>query len=118
MQYVFLTIFLTIFGQLVIKWQVGIAGKVPELLYPKLIFLSKLVFNPWVLSSFVAAFAAALSWMLAMSKLQLSYAYPFMSLSFVFVLLLSSVFFYEPITWPKVVGVLFVMLGVCVSSYG
>lgn len=118
MQYVFLTIFLTIYAQLILKWQVVAAGTMPEIIFAKIIYLVKLIINPWVLSGFVAAFVAALSWMMAMSKLQLSYAYPFVSLTFVFVLIFSSLLFYEPITWQKVVGLLFVVLGVCISSYG
>lgn len=117
MQYVFLTILLTVYGQVIIKWQVVSAGTIPEITYDKILYLGKLVLNPWVLSGFVAAFVAALSWMLAMSKLQLSYAYPFVSLTFVLVLICSSLLFSEPITWQKIIGLIFIMLGVCISSY-
>lgn len=116
MQYVFLTILLTIYGQLIIKWQIVATGATPELGYDKILYLFKLVFNPWVLSGLIAAFVAGLSWMLAMSRLQLSYAYPFISLTFVFVLIFSSIFFYEPITWQKVVGLGFIILGVTISA--
>lgn len=118
MQYVFLTIILTIYGQLIIKWQVMSIDAAPELAYDKIIYLIKLVFNPWVLSGLLAAFIAGLSWILAMSKLQLSYAYPFISLTFVFVLMFSSLLFYEPITWQKVLGLAFIILGVCISANG
>lgn len=117
MLYVFLTIFLTIYGQLIIKWQVMSAGAAPELGYDKIIYLIKMVFNPWVLSGLIAAFMAGLSWIMAMSKLQLSYAYPFTSLTFVFVLIFSSLLFYEPITWQKIAGLMFVILGVSISAY-
>lgn len=117
MLYVFLTILLTVYGQLVIKWKVVAAGGVPEQLNEKIIFLVKLLFNPWVISVFIAAFLAALSWMMAMSKLQLSYAYPFVGLSFALVLVCSHLFFYEPLTWPKLIGVVLIMLGIAISTY-
>lgn len=118
MQYVFLTIFLTIYGQLIIKWQVVSTGAAPELGLDKITYLAKLIINPWVLSGLIAAFMAGLSWMLAISKLQLSYAYPFISLTFVFVLLFSSFLFYEPLTWHKVIGLAFIILGVSISAQG
>jgi len=88
----------------------------PVELTEKLGHISKLIMNPWILSGFAAAFLAAVSWMMAMSKLQLSYAYPFVSLTFVFVLIFSSLLFYEPVTWQKVVGLMFVVVGVCISA--
>jgi uncharacterized membrane protein len=76
------------------------------------------VLNPWVLSGFLAAFAASLAWMAAMTKLELSHAYPFMSLNFVFVIILSSLLFQETITLPKIVGLGLIILGIVVGSRG
>jgi len=53
-----------------------------------------------------------------MTKFELSYAYPFMSLSFVFVLVLSGLFFHEAITLPKLFGVLLIMSGIIVGVQG
>lgn len=116
--YVAATILLTVYGQLVVKWQVGVAlgrGVDPA---DRTAFLLGLLLNPWVVSVLMAAFAAALSWMMAMSKLDLSHAYPFVSLSFVLVLFLSAVFFGEPLTWGKAFGVALIVAGVAVSSQG
>jgi drug/metabolite transporter (DMT)-like permease len=71
-----------------------------------------------VLSAFAAAFAAALCWMLAISRLELSHAYPFVSLSFVLVLLLSALFFGESVSTEKLLGVTLIIAGVAVSSRG
>ena len=84
--YIFGTIFLTVYGQLIIKWQVTRAGAFPIEVTEKMRFLLDLVFNPWVISSLAAGFLAFLLWVVAMSKFDLSYAYPFMSLSFVLAL--------------------------------
>ena len=53
-----------------------------------------------------------------MTKLQLSHAYPFMSLAFVFVLICSGLFFHEPITQPKIIGVVLVIIGLAIGSRG
>jgi multidrug transporter EmrE-like cation transporter len=114
--YIFLTIAFTVYGQLVIKWQVGKAGSFPDDMPEKLLHISKLLLNPWIVSSFSCAFLAAISWIVAVSKFPLSYAYPFMSLAFVLVLLLSSALFHESITLPKVIGVGLITAGVIISS--
>lgn len=116
--FVFLTIAFTVFGQIVIKWQVVDAGNFPPDFYGKGLFLCRLLLNPWVISCFLAAFLAAVSWMAAMTKLELSHAYPFMGLTFVLVLILSSVFFHEAMTLPKIVGLMLVVLGIAVGSQG
>jgi multidrug transporter EmrE-like cation transporter len=102
--YILLTIIFTVYGQIVLKWQVTGAGDFPEDSSDKFLFLMRLVLNPWVMSGFLAAFFASLTWMAAMTKLELSHAYPFMSLNFVFVIILSSLLFQETITPPKIVG--------------
>jgi multidrug transporter EmrE-like cation transporter len=116
--YIFLTIVLTVYGQLIIKWQVTKAGALPDALLNKITFLFGLFLNPWIASAFVAAFLASLFWMAAMTKLPLSHAYPFMSLAFVLVLIASGLFFHEPITALKIAGILLIALGIIVGSQG
>ena len=112
------TILFTVYGQLVTKWQVSRAGAFPVEATEKIWFLLRLVLNPWVLSSLAAAFLAFLSWMAAMTKFELSHAYPFMSLAFVLVLGLSAAFFHEAITVPKVLGTAFIVAGLVMGSQG
>jgi len=116
--YILVTILFTVYGQLIIKWQMEKAGQLPHIPIEKIIFLLQMFFNPWILSAFLSAFVASLCWMAAMTKFDLSYAYPFMSLSFVFVLILSSLFFHETITAAKVLGVIFIMAGIIIGARG
>ena len=116
--YIFLTIAFTVYGQIVLKWQVIGVGQLPHNLSDKIFFLARLLLNPWVFSGFFAAFLASLAWMATMTKLDLSQAYPFMSLNFVLVIILSSVFFHEAITTPKIIGLGLIILGIIVGSRG
>ncbi len=116
--YILITIVLTVYGQLVVKWQVSLAGVFPASGWEKMLFLGKLLITPWVMSGIAAALLAGMAWMAAMTKLNLSYAYPFMGLTFVLVLILSGVFFDEPMNWQKTVGVLLIMGGIALSSQG
>ncbi len=112
------TVLLTVYGQIVLKWRVSLYGILPELLNDKLLFFTKLFSDPFILSGFFAAFLASLFWMAAMSKLELSHAYPFMALNFVLVLILSGLFFGEALTAWKIVGISLVIVGVIVGSQG
>jgi multidrug transporter EmrE-like cation transporter len=114
--YIALAIALTLYGQLVVKWQVNSMGNAPAGLDQKLSFLFRLLTNPWVISSFAAAFGAAMVWMLAIARLDLSYAYPFMSLTFPSILLLSYLLFNEPVNIGKAVGVGFIVAGIIIHS--
>jgi multidrug transporter EmrE-like cation transporter len=116
--YVLCTVLLTVYGQIAIKWQVLEAGPFPADPADKLRFLARLLLNPWVISAFAAALLASVAWMAAMTRLELSHAYPFMSLAFVLVMLGSAWFFSEPITPLKVAGVVLIMLGLVVGSQG
>jgi multidrug transporter EmrE-like cation transporter len=114
--YIALTILFTVYGQMVIKWQVGNAGEFPPELGDKAIFIFRLLLNPWVISSFAAAFIASLTWMAAMTQFELSFAYPFMSLAFVVVMILSIMFLGEQLTWTKIAGTLIIITGLFVIT--
>ncbi len=115
--YILLTVFLTVYGQIIIKWQVKIAGLLPQDNYGKVKFITSLLLNPWVISSFVCAFLASLSWMAAMSKFSLSYAYPLTtSLSFILILTLSFLFFKDTMTLSKFIGITLMLSGMIIAS--
>ena len=116
--YVFLTILLTVYGQLIIKWQVAGAGVFPAEPGDKLLFLARLLLNPWIISALAAALAAAIAWMAAMTKLDLSHAYPFTSLAFVLVVLCSAWLFHEPLTVSKMAGLALIVAGIAIGSQG
>jgi multidrug transporter EmrE-like cation transporter len=116
--YILGTVLFTVYGQVVLKWQVLKAGILPEAFADRIVFLIGLVRNPWILSGIAAGFLAFLCWIAAMTKFELSYAYPFMSLSFVLVLILSAVLFHEPVSIPKLAGLSFVIVGLIIASRG
>lgn len=116
--YILGTILLTVYGQLIIKWRIGKLEELPDPFVQKIIYLLRLMGDPFILSGLFLAIPAALCWMAAMTKFELSHAYPFMGLTFVLVVFLSGIFFHEPITVLKVIGVLFIVLGIFIASRG
>ena len=113
--YISVTIILTVYGQLILKWRMEKIGLLPNSLSDKCILLFQQVLDPWMWSIAVAMLISVISWMILMTIFELSYAYPFMSLTFVLVLLLSGLLFNEPVTARKAIGVLLIILGVSVG---
>jgi uncharacterized membrane protein len=116
--YILATIVFTVYGQLILKWRIGKLGPLPIDAFAKLKFLILLLFDPAIFSGFVAAFLASLAWMAAMTKFELSHAYPFMSLNFVVVLFMSAWLLGEPMTPQRILGVGLIVFGTVVAARG
>lgn len=112
-----LTVVLTVFGQLAFKWRIDEAGSFPLGSGERVRFLVDLALDPWVIAVFLSALVASITYGVALSRLELSFAYPFMSLSFVFVLVFSVLLFSESLTTGKAIGVGLICAGVIVSSW-
>lgn len=106
---------LTVYGQLVIKARVtvhtgrtGVRGN--------LHYLVSMFTDLWVLSALAAALAAAALWMLAVQRLEIGYAYPFIALSFVLVPIGATALFGEPLPAAQLLGIALIIAGVTVSA--
>jgi len=116
--YIIATIFFTVYGQIIIKWRITQLAPLPIELGGKIKYVFSLFIDPAIFSGFAAALLASMAWMAAMTKFDLSHAYPFMSLNFVVVLLLSGYFLNEPLNTQKIFGVLLIVLGTVVAARG
>ncbi len=114
--YIFATLFFTVYGQIVLKWRLShLKIVLPDRFFDKLIYLVKLIFDPYIFSGFVAAFAASLCWMAAMTKFEITQAYPFMSLAPALVFVIGMCFLGETYTTGKVIGLLLIIIGTIVT---
>lgn len=116
--YIFATIAFTVYGQLVLKWRIAEFGPLPIAFLEKLKFLVLLLFDPFIFSGFFAGFLASLAWMAAMTRFELSHAYPFMSLNFVVVICLSQWLLSEPISLTRALGVGLIVCGTVIAARG
>lgn len=116
--YILATLLFTVYGQLILKWRITQLGPLPADVGAKLKFLVLLLFDPAIFSGFAAAYLASLAWMAAMTKFELSHAYPFMSLNFVIVILLSGWLLNEPISVQKIFGIGLIVVGTIVAARG
>ena len=112
------TISFTAVGNLLIKAGMldvgalpGHAGLVPG-------FFFHAFTNPKVIAGLTMAFLAAMAWMGAVSQSEISFAYPFMSLTVVLVLLLSGLLFGESVPINRWLGVIIVCVGLVIAARG
>lgn len=110
------TVFFTVVGQLVMKFGIKSLQAPPDSLKKIFIFVVTLFINPYFLTASVLALLASFCWALTLTKLNLAYAYPFMSLSFVLVIFFSGLFFQEPVPLLRWLGVMVIGAGVLIVS--
>ncbi len=110
------TIVLTAYGQLMLKWEVQREAKPLFAWMADWPALLQLLMRPGVVSALAAAFGASLCWMLALKKLPLNQAYPFMALNFLLVTMAAVPLFGETLNTPKLIGLGLIVLGLVFIS--
>jgi drug/metabolite transporter (DMT)-like permease len=72
--------------------------------------------NPFVIGGLAIYVSGTLFWLMALSRVDLSFAYPFASLSYVVMLVASWLLFRENISGMRLLGTLVIGLGVFLIS--
>lgn len=114
--YILGTVIFTVYSQLIMRWQVSLAGTLPADTAGKIQFVAQLLVNPWIFSSVVATLLAGISWMLAMTRFEISYAYPWIGLNFVMMLIFGILIFNESFNMAKLLGTFLVVVGIVIIA--
>ena len=72
----------------------------------------RLAMNPWFIFGLVLYAVSVINWVVVLGKLDLSVAYPLMSIGYIFTLLLGAWLFKEPVSFTRIAGVLVIIFGV------
>ena len=117
--YIFITLAFTVSSQLIIKW------KMSDFSYndfsswqDRYSFAFSMLINPYIILALAFSVLAGVTWMIAMTKFELSYAYPFTIFSLIFVTLFSIIFFEEQVNAHKIIGIVLVAIGIFTISRG
>jgi drug/metabolite transporter (DMT)-like permease len=106
----------TVYSQLMVKSRAIIhsagLGDTPNYLH----YLFAMFTDLRVLSGLCATILAGICWMLAIERLEIGYAFPFMALTFVLVPVGSTAFFGESLPAPQFIGFGLIIAGVTVSA--
>jgi len=77
-----------------------------------LITLFKTYFNIYVLAGSLLYLIGSIFWIIVISQLELSFAYPLISINFIFIALLSKFIFKEKLTKNRLISLCIITLGV------
>lgn len=104
-------VFLNTFAQMLLK--AGTNSLQVLLLPEKGLFYSifRALFNPFITGGLVLYVLSFAVWVVVLSKLEVGVAYPLLSLGYLVGLILAWMFFGEVITFNKLIGVCFLMIG-------
>jgi drug/metabolite transporter (DMT)-like permease len=78
--------------------------------------LTKLVLNPYIVLGVTLHVVALFTWLYVLKHVDVSYAYPFISMGFIVVLMLSYFLFSESINGYRIAGVGFIVFGILLVS--
>jgi multidrug transporter EmrE-like cation transporter len=75
-------------------------------------FLQSAITNMFVVLGFICYAISAASWLVILSRVDLSLAYPLISIGYIVIVILSKYLFDEPVTSLRIAGTLLVCAGV------
>lgn len=102
-------IMLAVSGQTLIKQGIIKIGSFSTM--PLLKFFQKSLLSPLIILGVSFYAVSTLIWFMVLSKVELSVAYPALSLGYILILVVSFVFLDEPLTTAKIIGVLLICSG-------
>ena len=117
--YIFLALGFAVSSQLIIKWKMsGFSYNDFDSWQDRYSFAFSMLINPYIILALAFSVLAGVTWMIAMTKFELSYAYPFTIFSLIFVTLFSIIFFEEQVNAHKIIGIVLVAIGIFTISRG
>jgi multidrug transporter EmrE-like cation transporter len=105
-------------GALSVKYAIGRAGKIPlDSMGSAVSYFLKLLMSPVLDLGIVSIAVSIIMWIMALSNLQISQAYPVaVGLNFLVVLIMALIFLNEKMTLGKAIGVLLLLISVFLIS--
>jgi drug/metabolite transporter (DMT)-like permease len=115
---ILLSVALSVVGQLLLKTGVSQLGALSLARGDVMISLRSLLANPIVWGGLAVYAVGTFFWLGALSRVELGYAYPFLSLSYVLVMLTSWIFLREEVSLMRVAGAAIICCGVYAVAGG
>ena len=108
---------LVAYSQVVVKWWAANNTGSEEL--STLGAFASFVSNPVVVSAYAAALLGSFAWLIVLTKLPLTLAFPvYIGVTFVMVMIGGSVFLSEAITLSKALAILLILIGIALGTKG
>lgn len=88
--------------------EVGMSGLVQN--------LGSMLMNLWLWAAMFCYAVSILMWMVVLSKVEVSFAYPFLSIGYVVAAVVGYYFFGESLTLTRIMGIIVICIGVYLIS--
>ena len=112
----FFCIALGVIGQLSLKHGMNSIGEIELDVSSLPGMLVRSFGNPYVLLGYIIYGVSSLSWLVVISRVELSLAYPMIAVGYVLIVILSRILFAEHVTPLRFVGTLVICFGVFLLS--
>jgi multidrug transporter EmrE-like cation transporter len=76
----------------------------------------KVGLNSYILSGLASYVISVMIWLLVLARVEVSYAYPFLSVGYVVVTAMGYLIFQENLSWMRVIGIAVIIVGVLLLS--
>ncbi len=113
----FFNVLLTVIGQILFKHGMNTVGRVNSIqdVFGK---LTQAFLNPYILSGIAIYGFTTLVWLVILSRVKLSIAYPLLSSGYVLSILFSWLLFKESIPKIRIIGAIIICIGVYLVAQG
>ncbi len=105
-------------GQILLKMGMKQMGSFSLIQKGILLQYIKIFLNPYVFLGLVFYFLGTVFWLYLISRVPLNFAYPMLSLSYIFVAIASIFLFHETVSPLNWVGIAVIMVGVVLVAQG
>lgn len=109
--FILFTVFTNAAAQLMLKQGMVTMGPLTFTLDTAISRIFQIVFNPWIFAGIVLFVASLASHLFVLSKVELSFAYPFLSLAYVVVVIFGYFIFAEDLNAWRLAGIGFICVG-------
>lgn len=108
---IFASIILGVCGQISLKMGMREIGNLEflDIFSPKII---SIIFNKFVFLGLLSYLIASLLWLVILSKAELSFAYPMLSIGYIIIAIIGKLLFNESLTSERFLGIILITIGV------
>lgn len=113
---ILLSVFLNALAQITMKKGMMSIGEINHNFKDFFILIPSMITNIYIWLTFFCYIFSIFLWMIVLSKVEVSYAYPFLSVGYIILLFAGHFIFNENITITRIAGVIVISIGVILIS--
>lgn len=114
--FILISVFLSVVAQILLKYGMSSTTVQNSISTGGVSAFVSIMTNLYVIFGLFAYVTSAAVWLVVLSKIEVSKAYPFVGLGFIGTMLFAYWFLNEPLTFTKILGTLLILTGVLIIS--